>query len=37
MLYKFFGQIGPKPKRFLFIQQFDRSDRSGRVDGKRPK
>jgi hypothetical protein len=37
ILSKFSGQIGPKPNVLSFIQQLDRSDRSGRVDGKRPK
>ena len=37
ILSKFSGQIGPKPKRFVFHSQFNRSDRSGRVNGKRPK
>ena len=34
ILSKFSGQIGPRPKPVLlcFIQQFDRSDRSGRVN-----
>jgi hypothetical protein len=37
MLSKFSGQIGPKPKSVLCsIQQFDRSDQTGRVNGKRP-
>ena len=37
ILSKFSDHIGPKPKRLCSIQQFDRSDRSGRVNGKRPK
>jgi hypothetical protein len=36
MLSKFSGQISPKPKFLCSIQQFDRSDRSGRVNRKRP-
>jgi hypothetical protein len=37
ILSKFSHQIGLKPKCYVFIQQFDRSYRSGRVNGKRPK
>jgi hypothetical protein len=33
ILSKFSGQIAPKPKRSVSIQQFDRSDRSGCVNG----
>jgi hypothetical protein len=32
ILSKFSSQIDPKPKRFVFIQQFGRSDLSGRVN-----
>jgi hypothetical protein len=34
MLSKFSAQIGLKPNVLCFIQKFDRSDRSGRVNGK---
>jgi hypothetical protein len=32
ILSKFSGQIGPKPNVLCSIQQFDRSDRFGRVN-----
>jgi hypothetical protein len=37
ILSKYSDQIGLKPKCYVFIQQFDCSHRSGRVNGKRPK
>ena len=36
MLSKFSGQISSKPNVLCSIQQFDRSDRSSHVNGKRP-